>query len=78
MTLLDSGFHIEDSPFRLLDPAQWIPNSQNGWIPIVFSDIILSFVFRQFSRSNSAILKNIVRKHNKFCLLFRFTSLNRG
>lgn len=46
MTLLDSGFYIEDSAFRGLDPAQWIPDSQNGWIPIVFSDVMLSFVFR--------------------------------
>ena len=70
---MDSGFHAVDSGFRVLDsgfriPAQWIPDSKKGWIPIFYC--FNAFLCISFSCSNLAILKDVVRMHNKFVFFF--------
>ena len=61
------GFRIPGTGFRI--PAQWIPDSQKGWIPnlcVCFN----AFLRISFSCSNRAVLKNVVRKQNKFVFFF--------
>ena len=40
MTVLDSGFRI---------PGQWIPDSQKGWIPILFFFFLLDSGFQSLA-----------------------------
>ena len=60
------GFRIPTTRFRI--PAQWIPDSRKGWIPIFF--FFNAFLRISFSCSNLAILKDVVRMHNKFVFFF--------
>ena len=63
---MDSGFRVLDSGFRI--PVQWIPDSKKGWIPIIYC--FNAFLCISFSCSNLAILKDVVRMHNKFVFFF--------
>ena len=65
-TVLDFGFHAVDSGFRI--PGQWIPDSKKRWIP--FFSGFNSFLRTSFLRRNLAILKDLVRRHNKFVFFF--------
>ena len=60
------GFRILTTGFRI--PAQWILDSKKGWIPIFFC--FNAFLRISFSCSNLAILKDVVRMHNKFVFFF--------
>ena len=62
------GFRIRGTGFRI--PAQWIPDSQKGWIPNFFVCVLMLFFAFPFSYSNRAVLKNVVRKQNKFVFFF--------
>ena len=61
------GFRIPRTGFRI--PAQWIPDSQKGWIPNFFV-CFNAFLRISFSCSNRAVSKNVVRKQNKFVFFF--------
>ena len=61
------GFRISGTGFRI--PAQWIPDSQKGWIPNFFV-CFNSFLRISFSCSNRAVLQNVVRKQNKSVFFF--------
>ena len=63
---MDSGFHAVGSGFRI--PAQWIPDSKEGWIPTFYC--LNAFLCISFSCSNLGILKDVVRMHNKFVFFF--------
>ena len=70
-TFLDSGFHAVDSGFRLLDSGfqySGIRIPKKGWIPIFYC--FNAFLCISFSCSNLAILKDVVRMHNKFVFFF--------
>ena len=60
------GFWIPCCGFRI--PAQWIPDSKKSWIP--FFPGFNAFLRNSFSCSNLAILKEVVRRHNKFVFFF--------
>ena len=60
------GFRIPGAGFRI--PAQWIPDSKKSWIP--FFSGFNAFLRTSFSCSNLAILKDVVRRHNKFVFFF--------
>ena len=60
------GFRIPGTGFRI--PAQWIPDSKKGWIPIFYC--FNAFLCISFSCLNLAILKDVVRMHNKFVFFF--------
>ena len=62
------GFWIPGTGFRI--PAQWIPDSKEGWIPIFYCFNQDVFLCISFSCSNLAILKYVVRMHNKFVFFF--------
>ena len=66
-TVLDSGFHAVDSGFRVLDSGF----QHSGFrIPkragFHFFSGFNAFLRTSFSCSNLAILKDVVRRHNKF------------
>ena len=56
------GFRIPGIGFRI--PAQLIPVSKKSCIP--FFSAFNAFLRTSFPRSNLAILKDVVRRHNKF------------
>ena len=60
-TFLDSGFRAVDSGFR-------IPDSKKSWSS--FFSGFSAFLHTSFSCSNLAILKDVVRRHNKFVFFF--------
>ena len=60
------GFRIPGTGFRI--PAQWIPDSKKRWIPIFYC--FNAFLCISFSCLNLAILKDVVRMHNKFVFFF--------
>ena len=60
------GFWIPHCGFRI--PVQWILDSKKGWIPIFYC--FNAFLCISFSCSNLAILKDVVRMHNKFVFFF--------
>ena len=62
------GFRIPGTGFRI--PVQWIPDSQKGWIPNFLCVCFNAFLRISFSCSNRAVLKNVVRKQNKFVFFF--------
>ena len=59
------GFWI---PPWIPDSEYWIPDSKKGWIPNFFC--FNAFLRISFSCSNLAILKDVVRMHNKFVFFF--------
>ena len=63
-TVLDSGFHAVDSGSRVLDSG-----FQKELDSIFFSGFNV-FLRTSFSCSNLAILKDVVRRHNKFVFFF--------
>ena len=70
-TVLDSGFHAVDSGFRVLDSGF----QHSGFrIPkragFHFFSGFNAFLRTSFSCSNLAILKDVVRRHNKFVFFF--------
>ena len=70
-TVLDSGFHTLDSGFRVLDSGF----QHSGFrIPkrggLHFFSGFNAFLRTSFSCSNLAILKDVVRRHNKFVFFF--------
>ena len=70
-TFLDSGFHAVDSGFRVLDSGF----QHSGFrIPkragFHFFPGFNAFLRTSFSCSNLAILKDVVRRHNKFVFFF--------
>ena len=70
-TVLDSGFHAVDSGFRVLDSGF----QHSGFrIPkragFHFFPGFNAFLRTSFSCSNLAILKDVVRRHNKFVFFF--------
>ena len=62
-TVLDSGFHAVDSGSRVLDSGF---QKEVDSIFFRFND----FLRTSFSCSNLAILKDVVRRHNKFVFFF--------
>ena len=71
MTVLDSGFHPVDSGFRVLDSGFRlsgfrIPKRAGFQNFFCFN----AFLRISFSCSNLAILKDVVRMHNKFVFFF--------
>ena len=56
--VLDSGFHTVDSGFRVLDSGFQLSVCFNAFLCI------------SFTCSNHAVLKNVVRKQNKFAVFF--------
>ena len=61
-TVLDSGFHAVDSEFRVLD------SENQKELDSIFFFGLNAFLRTLFSCSNLAILKEVVRRHNKFVL----------
>ena len=71
MTVLDFGFHAEDSGSRLLDSrfdssGFRIPKGLDSY----FSSCFNALLRISFSCSNLAMLKEVVRKHNLFGFFF--------
>ena len=75
--VLDSGFHTVDSGFRALDSGFQLSGFR---IPKRAGFLFLCVCFNAFLRisfscSNRAVLKNVVRKQNKFvAFVFAFES----
>ena len=72
MAVLDSGFHAVDSGFRVLDSGFQLSGIR---IPKragfqFFTALSNTFLCISFSCSNLAILKDVVRMHNKFVFFF--------
>ena len=61
------GFRIPGTGFRI--QAQWIPDSRKSWSPLFFPGFN-TFLRTSFSCSNLAILKDVIRRHNKFVFFF--------
>ena len=79
MIVLDSGFHAVDSGFQLLDSGFQlsgfrIPKGLDSNFFFCFN----AFLRISFSRSNLAILKDVVRTHNKFVFFFRFINYGKN
>ena len=73
MTVLDSGFHALDSGFQLLDSGFQLSGfriPERAGFQFFFSVFINAFLRISFSCSNLAILKDVVRMHNKFVFFF--------
>ena len=71
MTVLDSGFHVVDSGFQLLDSGFQLSGFR---IPkragFQFFFCFNAFLRISFTCSNLAILKDVVRMHNKSVFFF--------
>ena len=64
------GFWIPRCGFRIPGTGIRIPDSKEGWIPIFYCFNKDAFLCISFSCSNLAILKDVVRMHNKFVFFF--------
>ena len=63
----DSGFRIPCTGFRI--QGQWIPDSKKELDSIFFPGFN-AFLRTSFSCSNLAVLKDVIRRHNKFVFFF--------